>query len=520
MLQKLLSRSAFLIATLLLAACGSEPEQAPALDWPSDYVAPIEGATFSLGEGHLPGAERSYRNGIHKGFDFFDGMASVPAGQGEPVIAVADGEIIRIDLAYQSPPDEALQRYAELAGQQVLTSDYAMDQLRGRQVWLLHEGGYLSRYAHLDEVNPELSAGVMVEQGTILGTVGGSGMPADQDGEPGTPHLHYELWHPQGTYFGQDLSPLAIHQQLAGVFGEQSLPRYSQRRIAALEAGESTDAPFPPSPLPEVGIETSPPTELVAGAPFAISLTWEGDSIAVDDVAAMLGGRPLGVIDAGNGAWVIGTAYEPGEQPMMIAAVDQYGQTLSGGRAVNVRQRPDTPAPIAWPQELIEQYSEALQQQEQTLLLQAAAEAFQQHEPHWQEPFNAPANGELVRVFDQPVFAGLLRPTLPLPGIYLMPDDPGSPVAASNSGKVVFADELPLRGNTVIISHGGGVVSLYAHLDQISVEADSMVERGQRLGTTGQSGAMNREVLRWEMHVAGTPSDPLGWLDRLLPEQY
>ena len=518
--KQILRRLAFVLIVLLLTACSSEPEPAQGLDWPSGYIAPIEGATFSLGKGHLPNVAREYRDGTHKGFDFFDGMVSAPAGKGAPVIAVADGEVIRIDLAYQAPPSTALQRYAELAGQQVLTSNYAMDQLRGRQVWLLHEGGYLSRYAHLDEVNPELAPGDQVEQGSVLGTVGDSGIAAGSAGEPGIAHLHFELWHPDGQYFGQGLSPLDIHQSLAEVFGEQALPRYSQQRLAERAAGQQNDAPFPPDPIPETSISTNPPTALTVGAPFAISLTWPDQSIKVEDVIGQMGGRPLGVIDAGNGAWVLGVATETGEHTLMIAAIDQYGQTLSGGRSVTVSEQSDAAAPLEWPQQLIEQYSETLQQQEQALLLQAAAESFHQHQPYWEEPFSAPANGEVVRVFDQPVFAGLLRPTLPLPGIYLMPDDPGSPVAASNSGKVLFADELPLRGNTVIISHGGGVVSLYAHLDEISVEADSMVERGQRLGTTGQSGAMNREVLRWEMHVAGTPSDPLGWLDRLLPEQY
>ena len=60
-----------------------------------------------------------------------------------------------------------------------------------------------------------------------------------------------------------------------------------------------------------------------------------------------------------------------------------------------------------------------------------------------------------------------------------------APVHASNAGVVVFADFLGIYGNCVIIDHGLGVQSLYAHLSSIGVKVGDAVTKGQELGRTG-----------------------------------
>ncbi len=64
----------------------------------------------------------------------------------------------------------------------------------------------------------------------------------------------------------------------------------------------------------------------------------------------------------------------------------------------------------------------------------------------------------------------------------------GTPIYATNTGKVIFADHLILTGNTVVIDHGIGFISLYYHMDSIDVEVDQVVEINEEIGTVGTTG--------------------------------
>ncbi len=88
-----------------------------------------------------------------------------------------------------------------------------------------------------------------------------------------------------------------------------------------------------------------------------------------------------------------------------------------------------------------------------------------------------------------------------------------SPVEASNDGIVLFADYLGIYGNCVVVDHGLGLVSLYAHLSRIDVSADDPVRRGQSLGLTGQTGLAAGDHLHFSMFVQGRPVNPLEWWD-------
>lgn len=90
----------------------------------------------------------------------------------------------------------------------------------------------------------------------------------------------------------------------------------------------------------------------------------------------------------------------------------------------------------------------------------------------------------------------------------------GTPVLAANAGRVVLARELFVRGNMVIIDHGGGVFSGYAHLESIAVSEGLSVAKGQVLGAVGSTGLSTGPHLHWEMAVAGILVDGLRWLDR------
>lgn len=89
----------------------------------------------------------------------------------------------------------------------------------------------------------------------------------------------------------------------------------------------------------------------------------------------------------------------------------------------------------------------------------------------------------------------------------------GAPVVATNSGVVVLARELRVRGNMVIIDHGGGLYSGYAHLSSIAVAEGDRVEAGQLIGAVGNTGLSTGAHLHWEMAAHGILLDALRFTD-------
>jgi murein DD-endopeptidase MepM/ murein hydrolase activator NlpD len=88
----------------------------------------------------------------------------------------------------------------------------------------------------------------------------------------------------------------------------------------------------------------------------------------------------------------------------------------------------------------------------------------------------------------------------------------GTPVHAPNAGRVVAARDLFFTGNTVIIDHGLGVVSLLAHLASIDVHEGDPVLAGQIVGRVGATGRVTGPHLHWALTVAGARVDPLSAL--------
>ncbi len=89
-----------------------------------------------------------------------------------------------------------------------------------------------------------------------------------------------------------------------------------------------------------------------------------------------------------------------------------------------------------------------------------------------------------------------------------------APVLASNAGVVVFADFLGIYGNCVIIDHGLGVQSLYAHLSTVGVKPGDTVTKGQEIGRTGATGLAGGDHLHFTMLLQGTPVNPVEWWDQ------
>jgi murein DD-endopeptidase MepM/ murein hydrolase activator NlpD len=77
----------------------------------------------------------------------------------------------------------------------------------------------------------------------------------------------------------------------------------------------------------------------------------------------------------------------------------------------------------------------------------------------------------------------------------------------------MFADELGIYGNCVIVDHGMGVQSLYAHLSSIEVQPGQMVEKEETLGRSGMTGLAGGDHLHFTMLLHGRMVNPVEWWD-------
>jgi murein DD-endopeptidase MepM/ murein hydrolase activator NlpD len=85
------------------------------------------------------------------------------------------------------------------------------------------------------------------------------------------------------------------------------------------------------------------------------------------------------------------------------------------------------------------------------------------------------------------------------------------PIVAAGRGRVVHADYLGIYGNCVILDHGLGVQSLYAHLSSIDVAVGAAVDAGQQLGRSGMTGLAGGDHLHFTMLVGGHPVNAVDW---------
>jgi murein DD-endopeptidase MepM/ murein hydrolase activator NlpD len=89
----------------------------------------------------------------------------------------------------------------------------------------------------------------------------------------------------------------------------------------------------------------------------------------------------------------------------------------------------------------------------------------------------------------------------------------GTPVYAPGGGRVVFAEERIVTGNSVVIEHFPGVYGLFYHLDTIDVSEGELLERGEPIGTVGSTGVSTGPHLHWELRVGGVSVDPGPFLE-------
>jgi len=90
----------------------------------------------------------------------------------------------------------------------------------------------------------------------------------------------------------------------------------------------------------------------------------------------------------------------------------------------------------------------------------------------------------------------------------------GTTVRAVADGRVVFSDWMNGYGLILIVDHGNGTMSLYAHNEALLRDTGDSVKRGDPVASVGNSGAPGAPALYFELRRDGRPTDPIGWLQK------
>jgi murein DD-endopeptidase MepM/ murein hydrolase activator NlpD len=88
-----------------------------------------------------------------------------------------------------------------------------------------------------------------------------------------------------------------------------------------------------------------------------------------------------------------------------------------------------------------------------------------------------------------------------------------SPIPASNDGRVIWAQDLGIYGNCIVIDHGYGLQTVYGHLSEFLVKKGNMVTKGQIIGKTGSTGLAGGDHLHFTMQVDGVQVNAVEWWD-------
>jgi hypothetical protein len=230
-------------------------------------------------------------------------------------------------------------------------------------------------------------------------------------------------------------------------------------------------------------------------------------------VSITLDGTPLDVFWSGAGYLALfsfGFDEPPASHPVIVQVFDPAtGSSTTQTGTVTVLDFKYQNEQVAVPYRLTPLLDPELNQDEIDQLNAIYAE--HTRPSHWDWPFSLPVPGGIVtsrfggnRVYNGGVLAAHHT------GVDFR-RSVGEPVHATADGRVVAARLFDVRGNVIILDHGYGVFSQYAHLSEFDVQPGQYVRRDQVIGKAGATGRVNGPHLHFEIIVAGRSVDPIRW---------
>ncbi len=203
-------------ATAARPAATATPE-GPDLTVFRNFIYPVPGGCLPQSDALMPNAPRDYRGGVHEGVDNYDYDNCTEIVADGPVVAGKDGKIVRADHDYTPLTQEELAAADARIAAGEANAFEVIDLFRGRQVWVDHGKGVVTRYAHLGGIPPRIEVGVTVVQGETVGFIGDSGTPESLTNPGQEDHLHWEVRLGE-TFLGADLPPEEVRAIYAALF--------------------------------------------------------------------------------------------------------------------------------------------------------------------------------------------------------------------------------------------------------------------------------------------------------------
>ena len=270
--------------------------------------------------------------------------------------------------------------------------------------------------------------------------------------------------------------------------------------------------------VPAVVVELRASTQLRAGDPLGIRVDWEDTGAAITGYWVELAGIQQHVAEIdGVGVYSVAATpltVEPAELELAAFVEDEFGRIAEARQTVTLEPLPVTVEQLALSPQTLAVITPEGRELEATTLAAAWAQAAER--PYWSEPFIAPIPGRETSGFAD---ARRYAPGGPVSfhnGLDLAAPT-GTPIMATNAGRVLVAGSYPIKGGWVMIDHGYGVTSMYFHMSKVIAQVGQTVARGDVIGEVGSTGLSTGPHLHWEMRVGELPTSPLAWVDKLVP---
>ena len=220
---------------------------------------------------------------------------------------------------------------------------------------------------------------------------------------------------------------------------------------------------------------------------------------------------------AADGVWHglvgIDLLVEPGDHDVALRIMPATGIPIARVYILSVEHKQYQTRQLTVAPRYVEPPPEASERIAREARQQAAIFASATEERLWRGSWGRPVSGRATSAFgSRSVFNGQARS--PHSGADFRAAE-GTPVTAPNVGKVVLTGDTYFSGGSVILDHGWGLYSYFAHLSTILVVEGDLVESGQVVGRAGATGRVTGPHLHWTLRLNGARVDPLSLIEIL-----
>jgi len=200
-------------------------------------------------------------------------------------------------------------------------------------------------------------------------------------------------------------------------------------------------------------------------------------------------------------------ATSPGTYEIIISARDSSGNNIESKHRIVILKKDFETQRLTLPEKMVQLNEKTLKRVGKESKSLSGIWYKTSKERLWHNEFIRPVNGEVISQFGVRRILNDL-PRSPHTGIDLRAKM-GEEILCSNTGIVVYVDELYFSGKSVVVDHGSGLYTMYFHLSRINVKEGQRIAGGEVLGLVGASGRSTGPHLHWGVRLGGARVNPL-----------